>query len=159
MKVMNLLLCSSWACLICHDSCSKELEQRQDKNDSTESRCLFILKLPRFFPRSIAEWKSAVISKQIFIWTPSSRSYIILALVLSKKLPALQRLPLLALSVQRLLINNLVARCPGEQICSLFAGMDNIQYSKSLMLYKKSSIHNFVGRCSFQHTGTECASW
>ena len=57
------------------------LEQRQYKNDSTESRCMLILKLPPFFPHHIGEWKRAAISKQTFIWTLSSRSYIILALI------------------------------------------------------------------------------
>ena len=59
------------------------LEQRLYKNDSTESRCMLILKSPPFFPHRIAEWKSAAISKQTFIWTPSSLSYIILSLVLT----------------------------------------------------------------------------
>ena len=39
-----------------------------------------ILKLPRFFPYHIGEDKSAAISKQTHIWTPSIRSYIVLAL-------------------------------------------------------------------------------
>ena len=58
------------------------LEQRQYKNDSTELRCMLILKLPPFFPHRIAEWKSAANSKQTVIWSPSIRSYIILALVI-----------------------------------------------------------------------------
>ena len=58
----------------------ENLEQRQYKNDSTESRCMLLLKLPPFFPLRLAEWTSAAISKQTFVWTPSSRSYIILAL-------------------------------------------------------------------------------
>ena len=56
------------------------LEQRQYKNDSTEFRCMLILNLPPCFPHRIAEWKSAPNSKQAFIWSPSIRSYIILAL-------------------------------------------------------------------------------
>ena len=57
------------------------LEQRQYKNDSTEFRCMLILNLPPCFLHRIAEWKSAPNSKQTFIWSPSIRSYIILALV------------------------------------------------------------------------------
>ena len=57
------------------------LEQRQYKNDSAEFRCMLILNLPPCFPHRIAEWKSAPNSKQTFIWSPSIRSYIILALV------------------------------------------------------------------------------
>ena len=62
-----------------------ELEQKQHKNESTESKCMLIWKLPPFFPHRIAEWKSVPISKQTFIWTPSSRSHIILALELRYK--------------------------------------------------------------------------
>ena len=58
-----------------------KLEQRQYKNDSTEFRCMLILNLPTCFPHRIAEWKSAPNSKQTFIWSPSIRSYIILALI------------------------------------------------------------------------------
>ena len=36
---------------------------------------MLISKLPLFFPHRIAEWNSAAISKQTFIWTPSSCSY------------------------------------------------------------------------------------
>ena len=42
---------------------------------------MLILKLPPFFPHRIAKWKRAAISKHTFIWSLSSRSYIILALV------------------------------------------------------------------------------
>ena len=56
------------------------LEQGQYKNDSTEFKCMLILKLPPLSPHRIAEWKRAAISKQTFFWSPSSRSYIILAL-------------------------------------------------------------------------------
>ena len=41
---------------------------------------MLILNLPPCFPHRIAEWKSAPNSKQTFIWSPSIRSYIILAL-------------------------------------------------------------------------------
>ena len=57
-----------------------KLDQTKYKNDSTESRCMLILKLPPFSPHCIAEWKSTPISKQTFIWTQSSSSCIILAL-------------------------------------------------------------------------------
>ena len=43
------------------------LELRQSKSHSTESRSMFVLKLPRFFPHSISEWKSLPISKQKYI--------------------------------------------------------------------------------------------
>ena len=56
------------------------LEQRQYKNDSKESRWMLILKLPPFSAHRLAQWKRAAISQQTFIRTPSSRSYIILAL-------------------------------------------------------------------------------
>ena len=50
------------------------LEQRQYMNNSTEFRCMLILKLPPFFPHRIAEWKRAAILKETFIWFPSSCS-------------------------------------------------------------------------------------
>ena len=62
-----------------------KLEQRQYKNDSTEFRCMLILKLPLFSPHHLAERKSAPISKQTFISTPSRRSYITLALETHKR--------------------------------------------------------------------------
>ena len=43
---------------------------------------MLILNLPPCFPHRIAEWKSAPNSKQTFIWSPSIRSYIILALMM-----------------------------------------------------------------------------
>ena len=43
---------------------------------------MFVLKLPLFFPRLYGEGKRAAISKLTYIWTPSSGSYIIFALVL-----------------------------------------------------------------------------
>ena len=58
------------------------LEQRWYKNESTETRWMFVLNLPPCFPHRIAEWNSAPNSKQTFIWSPSIRSYIILALIL-----------------------------------------------------------------------------
>ena len=74
--------CSSWTQLGAFGSKSLffDLEQRQYKNYSTEFRCVLILNLPPCFPHRIAEWKSAPNSKQTFIWSPSIRSYIILAL-------------------------------------------------------------------------------
>ena len=42
---------------------------------------MLILNLPPCFTHRIAEWKSAPNSKQTFIWSPSIRSYIILALI------------------------------------------------------------------------------
>ena len=56
---------------------------------------MLILKLPPFFPHRIAEWKSAENSKQTFIWSPSIRSYIILALricTVVKRWPKVRRL-------------------------------------------------------------------
>ena len=41
---------------------------------------MFVLKLPRFFTRLYGKRNSAAISKLTYIWTPSSRSCIILAL-------------------------------------------------------------------------------
>ena len=41
---------------------------------------MFVLKLPRFFTRLFGEGKKAAISKLTYIWTPSSRSYIVFAL-------------------------------------------------------------------------------
>ena len=38
------------------------------------------LKLPHFFTRQYGEGKRAAISKSTYIWTPSSRSYIVFAL-------------------------------------------------------------------------------
>ena len=43
---------------------------------------MLILKLLPLFPHRLAECKRAAISKQTFIWTLSSRSYIILALAM-----------------------------------------------------------------------------
>ena len=60
-------------------SCSV-LELRQKKNNSTESRCMPVLRLPLFFTCLYSEEKSAAVSKLTCIWTPSSRSYIVLAL-------------------------------------------------------------------------------
>ena len=54
------------------------LELRHYKNDSIESKCMLALKLLRFFPHRIGDWKSVPISKQT-----SSRSNIVLALELS----------------------------------------------------------------------------
>ena len=48
---------------------------------------MFVLKLPRFFTRLYGEGKRAVISKLTYIWTLLSRSYIVFALVLTKKRP------------------------------------------------------------------------
>ena len=59
------------------------LELRWYKNNSTESRWMFVLKLPPFFTRLNGEGKMAAISKLTLIWTPSSRSYIVFALVIS----------------------------------------------------------------------------
>ena len=56
------------------------LELRQYENDSMESMIMFVLKLPLFFTRLYCEEKRAVISKLSYIWTPSSRYYIGLAL-------------------------------------------------------------------------------
>ena len=42
---------------------------------------MFILKLPPFFTWLNGEGKRAAISKLTFIWTSSSRSYIVFALV------------------------------------------------------------------------------
>ena len=41
---------------------------------------MLVLKLPRFYPLRIDERKSAAISKQTHLLTPSSRPYIVLAL-------------------------------------------------------------------------------
>ena len=43
-------------------------------------KCMLVLKLPCFFPHRIGGWKSAAISKQSYLLTPSSRSYVVLAL-------------------------------------------------------------------------------
>ena len=48
----------------------RALELRQYKNDSTESKSMLILKLPRFSPHRVAEWRSAPISKQTYLLTP-----------------------------------------------------------------------------------------
>ena len=42
---------------------------------------MFVLKLPRFFTRLYSGEKRAAISKLTYIWTPSSRSYIVFTLV------------------------------------------------------------------------------
>ena len=52
---------------------------------------MLILNLPPCFPHRIAEWKSSPNSKQTFIWTPSIRSYIILALGLIFTLVQIER--------------------------------------------------------------------
>ena len=42
---------------------------------------MFDLKLPRFFTRLYGEWNRAAISRSTYIWTPSSRTYIVFAVV------------------------------------------------------------------------------
>ena len=54
------------------------LEPIEYQNNSTESRCMFVLKLPRFFTRPYGEGKSTVIS--IFAYICTSSFYIVLAL-------------------------------------------------------------------------------
>ena len=81
-SLWKLALDFSYFPVVRYDTDKNFLKQRQYKNDSTESRCMLILKLPPFFPHRIAEGKRAAISKQTIIWTPSSGSYTILALVL-----------------------------------------------------------------------------
>ena len=56
------------------------LELRQYKNDSMGSKCMLFSKLPPFIPHRVGEWKSAEILKKPYLLTPSSRSYIVLAL-------------------------------------------------------------------------------
>ena len=44
---------------------------------------MFVLKLLSFFTRLYGEGKRAAISKLTYLWNPSSRSYIIFAIVLT----------------------------------------------------------------------------
>ena len=57
------------------------LELRQYKNDSMDWKKLFVLNLPRVFSHQIGKQKSATISKQTIFFSPSSSSYIFLALI------------------------------------------------------------------------------
>ena len=50
-----------------------------ERLDGVQMNVNFEITAP-FSPHRLAEWKRAAISKQTFIWTPSSLSYIILAL-------------------------------------------------------------------------------
>ena len=93
---------------------------------------MLILKLPPFFPHCIAECKSAAISKQKLIWTPSRRSYTILALVLRSRLT--QGLPF---SMQFLFTfpKNVSKEGPREdRFCPLHAGRKSNMPS-SVLLY------------------------
>ena len=56
------------------------LELRQYKNGFVSVKSLMVLKLPRFFPCRVGEWKKAAISKQTCVSQKWVRSYIVLAL-------------------------------------------------------------------------------
>ena len=55
------------------------LEQRQYKNDSTQSKIFLVLKLPRFFTSHIGNWKARRFQESFL--TELSRSYIVFALI------------------------------------------------------------------------------
>ena len=61
-------MADAWPCKIIHG----HLELRQFKNDSMESKCMLVLKMPHFFPHCTCKWKSAAISKQTYWLTPLS---------------------------------------------------------------------------------------
>ena len=57
-----------------------ELEQRQNKRDSIQSKIIPILKLARFFPHHVGGEKARQIQSWNYFLTDWSHSYIVLAL-------------------------------------------------------------------------------